>query len=151
MSKSSLAIVKKFFPGVTDVVDAKRSCLVEVTQKDASTKGIKNHEECALAHACKSRFNLDGVIISRSTAYLVKGKRARRFLVPPSTSREVVSFDRGAGFAPGKYVLSPISESRRLGRRTGTSTNRANGSGKKKQFRHITTGIRTVLGGEQPA
>jgi hypothetical protein len=92
---------------------------------------------------------LDGVIISRSTAYLVKGKKARRFRMTPAAAREVVSFDRGAGFAPGVYILGAVTKSARMGRQQGSST-RTTGNGKPKQFRHLTVNVRTVLGGAKP-
>ena len=148
--RDALKIVQKFFPGVTSVVDAVRPQVIEVQAKDGTVKGVKNHEECALAVACKRSMKLDGVIISRSVAYLVKGKKARRFNLPPGTAREVVSFDRGAGFQPGKYLLSGIEENRRLGHRQGSNKDKATGNGKPKPFRHVTSNIRTVLGGVDP-
>ena len=146
---SALLTVKAFFPGVEKVVDAKRAAMIEVSAKDATAKGVKNHEACAMAVACKRKFNLDGVIISRSVAYLVKGKQARRFKLPPGTAKEVVSFDRGGGFAPGTYQLSAVGEWAQLGKRQG-SNRRTPGNGHPKKFRHITTGIRSVLGGADP-
>lgn len=150
MARDALKIVQKFFPGVTEVVDATRPTVIEVAARDATAKGVKNHEECALAVACKRAFKLDGVIISRSTAYLIKGKKARRFQLPPGTAREVVSFDRGAGFQPGRYLLSSTEPSRRLGHRQGSAKDKGTGNGKPKQFRHVTANIRTVLGGVDP-
>lgn len=147
---SALQTVQRFFPKVKTVTDATRIATIEVTKADASATGVKNHNECAMAVACKRKFHLDGVIISRSTAYLVKGTKARRFQIPPSVSREVVSFDRGGGFAPGCYTLSAVSPLNRLGSRQGSSKD----SKVKKQggskFRHLTTNIRTVLGGIAP-
>ena len=150
MARNALNVVQQFFPGVTEVVDAERGAKIEVTPLDSRSKGLKNHEECAFAVACKRQMRLDGVIISRSVAYLVKGKRARRFQLPPSVSREVVSFDRGAGFAPGEYLLSPVEPSRRLGQRQGSNRDRASATPMTKKFRHLTANVRTVLGGEQP-
>lgn len=146
---SALRTVKSFFPGATKVVDAKRPATIEVTRKDATTKGVKNHAECAMAVACKRKFNLDGVIISRSVAYLVKGKNARRFKLPPATAKEVVSFDRGGGFEPGTYQLSAVGDWAKLGHQQG-SAKRTIGNGQPKRFRHITANIRSVLGGAEP-
>ena len=146
---SALNTVRKFFPGVTKVVDATRPATIEVMARDANPRAAKNHEACALAVACKRQMRLDGVIISRTTAYLVKGKKARRFKLPTGTSREVVSFDRGAGFAPGVYLLSPVPPGSRMGQRQGSNT-RTPGNGKPKQFRHLTANVRTVLGGAKP-
>lgn len=150
MSRNALTVVQKFFPGVTEVVDATQPALIEVTACDANPRAVKNHEACALAVACKRAFKVDGVIIARSIAYLVKGKKARRFQLPPATTREIVSFDRGAGFAPGVYILSAVTRAKRLGARTGSSRDKSTGNGKPKPFRHVTANIRTVLGGVDP-
>src|SRR5262245_53619384 len=112
---SALQIVQGFFPQVTEVKDAMRSARIEVKAEDAASKGIKNHKSCAMAVACKRAWHLDGVIISRTMVYLVKGKVARRFFMTPSATREVVSFDRGGGFAPGVYGLTAIPKNKRLG------------------------------------
>jgi len=148
---SSLNVVKKFFPNVKRVVDATQDARIEVTEKDASSKAVKNHSKCAMAVACKRKFHLDGVIISRSVAYLVKGNQARRFKLPTSVSEEVVSFDRGAGFAPGEYTLSKVTPSIALGPRNRPQNIKTrNNDDKPKQFRHLTTSVRSVLGGEKP-
>ena len=113
---TALQLVKKFFPEVTHVVDASRNAAIEVTARDEKVANKKSHKTCAMAVACKRKFHLDGVIISINRAYLVKGKKARRFDLPPSVSREVVSFDRGAGFEAGEYELSRVAPGNRLDR-----------------------------------
>lgn len=147
---NALTTVQKFFPEVREVVDANRPAKIEVMARDANPRAAKNHEACALAQACKRQLRLDGVIISRSTAYLIKGRKARRFRMTTAASREVVSFDRGSGFAPGVYVLGAICPNARLGTRQGSSRDRHTGAGPNKQFRHLTANVRTVLGGQQP-
>lgn len=147
---SALNTVRKFFPGVTKVVDATQPAIIEVRARDANPRAAKNHEACALAVACKRSMRLDGVIISRSTAYMVKGKQARRFKLPPGTAREVVSFDRGAGFAPGTYILSAVPTPARLGARQGSDAPKRGYNNSSRKFRHLTANIRTVLGGPKP-
>lgn len=147
---NALRTVQKFFPGVTKVVDATQPAIIEVKSADANPRAQKNHEACALAVACKRTMKLDGVIISRSTAYMVKGRQARRFKLPPGTAREVVSFDRGAGFAPGTYILSAVPKIARLGERTGSDRDKRSYNGTSRKFRHLTANIRTVLGGQDP-
>lgn len=143
---SALNVVRKFFPNVETVVDATRSAPIEVTSRDCTAKGVRDHTACAMAVACKRKFHLDGVIIARTTAYLVKGKQARRFHVPHSIAREVVAYDRGASFSPGKYVLAPISKGHRFGvAKPGKVSGKAN---KTPRFRHVTNKIRTTLSGE---
>lgn len=145
---SSLSTVKKFFPNVRKVTDARTNAYVEVTPKDVSISKLKNHKQCAMAVACKRKFNLDGVIIAKSVAYLVKGNSARRFHVPESVSREVVSFDRGAGFSEGKYALQAISLSNRMDRpkRTKLKDNRKHlGEDIAKRFCHKTDNVRAQV------
>jgi hypothetical protein len=146
---TSLRIVKHFFPKVTKVNDAHENAIVEVTGKDTSHSKVKDHSACAMAIACKRTFKADGVIISVNTAYLIKGDTATRFILPESIAREVVSFDRNAGFDEGVYQLSKVSKSRELGidkhrsqkdRHTGTGTSTA------KVFKHFTQGVRGSLG-----
>lgn len=103
---SSLEIVRKFFPEVSKVTDARSVLHVSVTRKDSNSSTVKNHKGCAMAVACKREHALDGVVISRKRAYLVKDGKATRYELPESVSREVVSFDRNAGFAAGEYQLS---------------------------------------------
>jgi hypothetical protein len=147
MAKGVLSIVQRHFPKVTKVEDAKKSLAIEVTKTDESSSKRRNHEECAMAVACKRAYHADGVIIARSVAYLVKGTLAIRFKIPPSVMREVTSFDRGGSFAPGEYQLSKMPESKTLkGRKkwdTGPGGNKANREIRKY---HLTTGIRSVLG-----
>jgi hypothetical protein len=118
--------------------------------RDVDSANRKDHKTCAMAVACKRKLGLDGVLISVKTAYLVRGKVAQRYLLPESVSREVVSFDRGAGFAPGKYKLSKMPKSLRLGAaRPRRKLGRGKTGGKDKEFIHHTAGIRVVLGSKQ--
>jgi hypothetical protein len=144
---TALQIVKHFHPEVTTVKDAKRNVRIEVLPRDTSLATVKNHKTCAMAVACKRRFHLDGVIISVNTAYLVKGKTATRFKLPNSVSREVVSFDRKAGFAAGQYQLNAPTPGNALNQHRGKSTSSENSDHKNthKRFSHYTTDIRTSL------
>lgn len=136
--------VTRFFPEVTNTKDAKRPIQIEVTKGDVSVSKRRAHSGCAMAVACKRKLKVDGVIIARSTAYLIKGKTAIRFGVPGSLEREVTSFDRGSNFEPGVYQLS--KPGKRVGGGGGKApTGKRHGPG---QFRHITSHIREVLGGK---
>jgi hypothetical protein len=140
---TSLAIVKKFFPNVSTVSDGKKTVRVEVTKKDSNSSTVKNHKGCAMAVACKRTFDLSGVVISRDRAYLVTGDKAVRYALPESVSREVVSFDRNAGFAEGEYALVPPPK-------VVTAKGKAKGhrerEGYERKFSHRTSGIRTAVG-----
>ncbi len=145
---STLSVVKKFFPNVKFVTDAKTNAFIEVTDADVKKSKLKNHKECAMAVACKRKFKLDGVIISKSVAYLVKGNKARRFDVPESVSREVVSFDRGSGFSLGSYALRAVSPANRMGRpkREKFESNKSHkGDPIEKRFQHKTDNVRVEI------
>jgi hypothetical protein len=145
---TSLRIVKHFFPKVSKVNDSHENAIVEVTNKDTSHAKVRDHSACAMAVACKRTFKADGVIISVKTAYLIKGDIATRFQLPESIAREVVSFDRNAGFEEGVYQLSKVSKSKELGRDTHSNQKDRHVSreGETKTIRHFTKGIRVALG-----
>ena len=146
---SALKTVNKFFPNVKRIVDSSRPTAVCVTAADAHSKGVKKHTECAMAVACKRLFHLDGVIISRSVAYLIKGTQARRFKLPTSVSREIVSFDRNAGFAPGTYQLSAVPETQKLSHKRETDRDRGDRGSKPKRPKHMTVNIRETISGQK--
>src|SRR5579862_680771 len=131
-----LGTLKKYYPWITKVVDAKRAVTIEVTKKDSATGKRRSHETCAMAVACEKMFKADGVVISRSNAYIIKKDKAIKFAIPQSVSREIVSFDRGAGFEPGIYQLSKPKKS--YPKSSGEHT----GNGKRKSHRHITDNVR---------
>src|ERR1700690_1730496 len=112
---TALQIVKEYFPEVTDVEDGTKDIEVEVTKRDNDSADVRNHKGCAMAVACKRKQEADGVIISVNTAYIIKGKKAKRYKLPESVSREVISFDRNGGFSPGEYHLRPPRTSEVLG------------------------------------
>src|SRR6267142_2410552 len=149
---TALALVKKFFPEVKTVTDAKKNVNIEVTNADDKAAAKKSHKTCAMAVACKRKFKLDGVVISVNRAYLVKGDRARRFVLPPSVEREVVSFDRGGGFEPGEYELSKVPKGSTLGRKKSKANGKegAHSPGQPKHI-HRTGGIRVSLGSKMAA
>ncbi len=142
---TALSIVKKFYPKVEHVVDSRASLKIEVTEKDDKNSKLKNHGECALATACKRKLHADGVVVSVSTAYVVKGNKAYRFTLPPSASREVVSFDRNGGFAPGLYQLNKPTGHETLVHKRKSGGGHSPKTGKQRVFRHVTQGIRTSL------
>ena len=148
----TLANVRRYFPNVQHVRDAKESIAIEVTPQDANPSKKRKHSECAMAVAAKRNYKLDGVIVSRSLAFLVKGTEAVRYQLPPSVAKEVVSFDRGGGFAPGSYKLSRPTKAHRLGSRKNRkgygAPNMHPGEGDPIKMRHATEGIREVLGFE---
>lgn len=141
----SLKIVRKFFSGVTNVRDAKGPATIEITETDNKKAVPLDHEVCALAIACKRSLQADGVLIGVKTAYIIHGHTATRYRLNETTAREIVSFDRHAGFFSGSYTLRAPCESDRIesGQPKGKTSNK---TGRKVGIRHITANIRTRLG-----
>lgn len=139
----ALRLVNSFFPNVRNVEDADKKVVVEVTKSDIAQADIKAHKTCALAVCCHRSFHADGVIIGLTTAYIIRGTTATRFKLTGTISREITSFDRGAGYDEGKYLLvapcpgSRLGDPHRGGHRTGT--------GKPRSFRHFTRNVRVSL------
>jgi hypothetical protein len=143
--KSALGIVRKYYPNVTSITDAKKPIQIEVTASDCKAGRRKGASSCAMAHAFQREY--DGAIISLSTAYLIKGDKAVRYRVPHSVSREIVSFDRARKFAPGDYHLDKPAQS--LGTPNSNSKKRYKNSdgqryAKHKARSHKTAGIRSL-------
>lgn len=146
---AALKIVQKNFPDVTKIVDSRKDLLVEVNRHDVKAAAKQDHQACAMAVACKRKLHLDGIMVSINKAYLVKGNKAMRFSVPVSVAREIVSFDRGSDFVPGSYSLKAVPLRERIGARLDRGRGNHTGTGKRRVHRHITTGIRAVLGGAE--
>jgi hypothetical protein len=147
---TALGIVRHFFPKVKKVSDADENVTIEVTERDSNSAHVKDHNACALAVACKRQLGLTGVIISTSRVYLIRRNQATRYLVPPSVAREIVSFDRKAGFAEGQYRLCKPAKTSRLGRSRGGGSSTQSRSGQKySRFVHMTADVRSVLGGRK--
>ncbi|SRR6266436_263772 len=140
----ALEIVRRYFPGVTSVADSAKGVTIEVTDNDNRSATPLDHRVCALAVACKRSLKADGVIVGTRTAYIIHGRKAIRYRLLESTAREIVSFDRGAGYYSGLYRLNAPCKSDRLGEpRHGKRSNKTD---RKVRMRHITANIRTMLG-----
>jgi hypothetical protein len=148
IGRVALGVVQKFAPNVTTVTDADDDLLINVTERDYKTSVKKEHSGCALAVATKRQEEAAKVIVSASTAYVIKGNHATRYRVPQSASREIVSFDRGAEFCTGDYKLKAIAPSGRLGKSHPVDTrdrNRPSTGNLPKRFFHHTANIRDGL------
>ena len=157
MPVTVLDIVRRYFPDVKTVKDAEEEVYIEVTPRDNQHAKVKNHTACAMAVACKRTYHADGVIVAISVAYIIKDGVATRFRLPESIAREVVSFDRKGGFAPGEYkMLAPDQRHTANGKRQGPPHDPTEERDdlprnplKKQRFVHFTEGIRTVLGSKK--
>jgi len=143
--------VRKFFPSVDKVTDADANAIIDVTPDDSKKASKKDHNDCAMAVAAKREFHATGVVMAPSVAYVVKGKEAIRFTLPTSVQKEIVSFDRGSGFAEGTYALCKPPKSARIGARQERALSPSHNHESRgiRRFAHATTGIRAVLGGKR--
>lgn len=114
-SSKSLGRIRKLFPNVKHIKDAKSGILVTVDEKDNKSGKKKVSSQCALAQACIRQKIADGAIINIGTSYLIQGDTAVRYKTSSGVAREIVSFDRHQHFEAGKdYLLSPISPANTL-------------------------------------
>lgn len=108
-----VARIRRYFPDVDRVVDATKSIEVEVISKDVDRAKQKREDCCAMAKACERLPGVDGAIIKTSTAFIIRGHTATKFMVPDCVTKEIISFDRHGDFHPGKYYLTPVPKSAR--------------------------------------
>lgn len=128
--------IKKMYPNVKTIIDAKHAVEITVNAKDCKSGEALNPSECALAKAVKRQFHADAAIIGLGASYIIKGSKATRFHTPERIRREIISFDRHNDFAEGSYQLTRKSPTLRLGYRA---------SGKHKTHRNSHTPIRHTI------
>jgi hypothetical protein len=141
---TSVQIVKTKFPNVEYVKNAERGVSVQVRREDTQGARARDHADCVFARACVRELHAEGALVSVGVVYVIKGDTAIRYHTPQALSRELVSFDRGAGFSVGEYLLNAAPE--RAAR--GTRKKRVRKQGRLAQNRppvHMTSGIRLKL------
>lgn len=141
---SVLNQVKRLFPQVERVVDAKESIAINVSKADNAAGRKKDSTHCALAQACKRQKIADAAIIGLAISYLVKGTTATRYKTSVSVAREITSFDRHHDFAEGRnYVLGKVHKGARIGakHRGGKANGRMS---KRKSIVHRTEFVRKL-------
>ena len=143
--------IRRMFPQVETVIDAKHAVDVHVKDTDCKSAEPLNPRECALARAAKREFKVDAAVIGLSSSYLIKGKKAIRFNTPDSVQREIVSFDRHSDFQPGVYHLPPKPPSNSFGVKKTSKTLKPSGGTKygkmaKQRVLHKTAKVRLFQG-----
>lgn len=145
-SHTALAVVRKYHPEVTTIVDARSEVTINVSKADCRNGKLQEPDNCAMAKALKREH--DGAIISLSTAYIIDGTKATRFKVPESVAREIVSFDRTQLFAAGEYRLRPPTSTERLGPRNRPQNQKSRDPKRPHKKYHRTEGIRNLRSAE---
>lgn len=127
--------------------DAKAPLQLEVRKGDISGANMKAPSNCAFARACKRAELADAAYFFRSTAWLEKGGKLTRYILPYSMQKEIVAFDRNKTMEPGVYQLAKPSKSSRMSEVRKRSKKRPGRhqpakSGIKRKFVHRTANVR---------
>lgn len=131
------------------VQDALEKVTLTITPQDVRFAKSKDPTCCAAARAARRLNGVSGVRIHLGRIFLKKGERWIRYKTPRSLRDEIISFDRGGGFAPGTYTLSPVQASGKLtGKATGGKWKaKSRGKGKKRSKPHFVEGVRVRAAG----
>lgn len=120
------------------VVDAPKKLAINISASDCKKGAGKNPAACAAARACVRQ--LAGVVEARvhlGRVYLKTKDKWFRYRTPGSIRSEVISFDRGGGFTPGDYTLTPTEPTNNR-----YSAGSYTGKPKRRMPYHIVTGVR---------
>ena len=135
--------LKRQFPNLVKVTDAKLAVEVEVKEKDVNGATKGDATNCAMARAMCREWKADTAVIGMSYSYVIKGNTAVRYITPATVQREIVSFDRMKSFRPGKFHLAPVSPSQRLGLPHSGPKKQKKGHSPKRAVHH-TVGVRRM-------
>lgn len=131
------------------VVDGKRPVRITITENDVAKGKTKDPAACAAARAALRTEACTEARVHLGRTYLkVKTETGRqhwvRYQTPDSIRSEIISFDRGADFTPGEYMLQPMSPANRLGAGRGSDTGRNKPRHKKiaRTKHHQVSGVR---------
>ncbi len=94
------------------VVDAKAPAKIAITAEDVAKGANKNPSGCAAALA--AMHDIKDCISARvhiGRVYIETPRRWVRYMTPESLRTEIVAFDRGGTFQPGKYELKAPAKS----------------------------------------
>lgn len=94
------------------MIDASKPLEVTVTPADVRGATAQSPTSCAIARAVRREHpEVRAAYVFRSTVWLEDDEHLVRYALPESAKSELVAFDRGAKFYPGKYHL-PLANRR---------------------------------------
>ena len=117
-----------FTIGGLKVIDPRGKLELHILPKDVAKGKPKSPSGCAAAVACLREipYCTDARVHIGRTYVKVKNVW-HRYKTPRQLRTEIISFDRGAMFQPGTFVLEPLSPSQRpTGRATGGHKGKTN-------------------------
>ncbi len=127
------------------VIDSKKPVHIKILKSDCQKGASKDPGACAAARACLR--DIPGCKAARvhiNKTYLQIDDKWVRYLTPPALRTEIVSFDRGAMFQPGEFVLRavPPSEVKGRGKKHSKPTLSRGRPGKQRPAPRMLMGVR---------
>lgn len=128
------------------VVDAKSAYSLVITKADIKGAARKQPAKCAVVRAVCRQMHVYEARVHLGRVYLRGGAKSRnwvRYLTPGALRQEIIAFDRGGTFEPGRFTLGAPTPSSKLGKRTGGATKKPYvKSGKKRRPHHVIQNVR---------
>jgi hypothetical protein len=126
------------------VVNAAKPLKITITKRDVTLGANKDPAACAAARALVRQTGCTQARVHLGRTYLQEDDKWVRYNTPESIRSEIVSFDRGGGFAPGEYTLPACQPSHRAsGKRQGSNRRPVSKKMKKKRAKpHFVSGVR---------
>jgi hypothetical protein len=119
------------------VINATKGITITVSNGDIGGADLKAPGNCAMARACKRQLKKEARVHITRMYISVNGGTWLRYLVPQNLKAEIVAFDRGGRFMPGKYKLYAPQPSLRTGKMQGTYDNGCNRKHRKPRRKSI--------------
>ena len=127
------------------VVDASKPVILTITARDVTKGDTKDPGACAAAQACMRELHAIAARVHIGRTYLQFKDKWVRYETRDALRNEIIAFDRGGSFAPGKYVLGAVRPSQVKHRglhQGGPSPSKPRRLKKKRAAPHTVTGIR---------
>ncbi len=120
------------------VQDANGHLILEILPKDIKRATLKNPGSCATARACRRQVHRESrVHLTRMYIKKNGGDIWYRYFVPNALRAEIIAFDRGGTFLPGRYILMPPNPRAKLGVRRSDKGKRTVTGNKRRKYSYI--------------
>lgn len=110
-----LSNVRKYFPKVEEVQDAVEDVLFQVKAIHTQIGVKKAKRKCPIAWALRETLGASGVVVGKTTIFVVHDKVATRYRNHCDLMEQLISFDYGFPFVPGEYKIWAPQPSVRIG------------------------------------
>lgn len=132
------------------IINATEPLELEIVSSDIDKADRKEPLDCVVARACRRELKAKEVRVHLSRIYIRFGGGSwQRFMTPAAMRADIIAFDRGGTFPPGKYVLNPPPANRPTGKRMGGEpkhNHARKNPNRKKRVRayHVTEDVRST-------